>query len=848
MEKKRTKLRYVLILTVFFIIQFLIVTRFGQYLYGSTIDWDSQHYRIPEYFRSLFYSTGDLFPDFAPNLGAGQNIYNLSYYGLFNPVIMLSYLLPFVSMRSYIIASTVILIYISVLLLYRWLLGHFTEKSSAITAMLFILASPLLFHTHRHIMFINYMPFLILALMGVDEYFDKGKKWIIAISVCLICLMSYFFSIGAIFAIVIYGIYVYIRKNEKITVKGFFADGIKFVLPIALGVLMAAFLLVPTFIALISGRAEGASVVDIPSLFIPKFNQDYILYSTYSLGLTSISLFSLFYCVLKLKRENRFLGIVLSLFIIFPIFVYILNGTMYVNSKVLIPFLPVYMLAVASCIRDMFFRKKADWTCLIVFSVFTLLLILDSLINGTQVLTYVGMLEFIITIASLVVFNLVRKRRFLVVSASVISLISFFSAQMSDTLVVAQTVSTERASDSLIEYALENDKSIYRINDRTGGLDIANRSIDSRHYLTSIYSSLSSQIYADFYYDGIGNEIRNRSRGQLSNPFNIVFDLYMGNKYTVKKDLDMLGYKKVTTAENGISLYKTDDALPIAYSTDRVMPLSQFEKLTYPYNAEALLNYVIVEDAPECAYETSITPLTSLEYKITKQDGVEIKNENDIITLTSKENGKLTLKLNPEIKNKLIFIEFTMNSNNKKSVGDNHMSINDNVNKLPYKNWKYHNRNYTFEYTLSNGVTDEIEIVMKKGTYAIKDLKIYTADYAKFVSKTKDVSALEFDTGATRGDVIEGKITAKADGYFNISVPYDKSFKIYVDGVETDYEMTDTAFIGFKMNAGEHNVRIVYTAPFANISKIVSFCAWFAFAVLFCLEYKRHKQPRGESK
>ena len=31
-------------------------------VYGSTMDWSSQHYPIPEYFRTLFYSTHDPFP------------------------------------------------------------------------------------------------------------------------------------------------------------------------------------------------------------------------------------------------------------------------------------------------------------------------------------------------------------------------------------------------------------------------------------------------------------------------------------------------------------------------------------------------------------------------------------------------------------------------------------------------------------------------------------------------------------------------------------------------------------------------------------------------------------------
>ena len=63
-------------------------------VWGSQTDWQNQHFAIPEYFRTRFYETGDLFPDFAPQLGAGQNIYNLSYYGLMNPVCMIAYLLP----------------------------------------------------------------------------------------------------------------------------------------------------------------------------------------------------------------------------------------------------------------------------------------------------------------------------------------------------------------------------------------------------------------------------------------------------------------------------------------------------------------------------------------------------------------------------------------------------------------------------------------------------------------------------------------------------------------------------------------------------------------------------------
>ena len=47
-------------------------------LFGSNVDWLNQHVVFPNYFRDLFYKTGNLFPQITWNLGLGQNIYHLS--------------------------------------------------------------------------------------------------------------------------------------------------------------------------------------------------------------------------------------------------------------------------------------------------------------------------------------------------------------------------------------------------------------------------------------------------------------------------------------------------------------------------------------------------------------------------------------------------------------------------------------------------------------------------------------------------------------------------------------------------------------------------------------------------
>ena len=99
----------------------VLFTSSSTYLYGSNLDWISQHVTFPEYFRTLFYNTKEFFPDFALNIGGGQNIYNFAYYGLFNPLFWLSYLLPKVPMATYVTTMSIGTVLASIILMYIFL-------------------------------------------------------------------------------------------------------------------------------------------------------------------------------------------------------------------------------------------------------------------------------------------------------------------------------------------------------------------------------------------------------------------------------------------------------------------------------------------------------------------------------------------------------------------------------------------------------------------------------------------------------------------------------------------------------------------------------------------------------
>ncbi len=107
------------ILTLFLAVVILVVHLvYPDSVYGSQTDWSNQHFAIPEYFRTRFYATGELFPNFALHLGGGQNIYNFAYYGLYNPIQLLSYCFPHVTMAVYLQAVSILNTWLSTMLCY----------------------------------------------------------------------------------------------------------------------------------------------------------------------------------------------------------------------------------------------------------------------------------------------------------------------------------------------------------------------------------------------------------------------------------------------------------------------------------------------------------------------------------------------------------------------------------------------------------------------------------------------------------------------------------------------------------------------------------------------------------
>ena len=771
-----------------FFVLFIIVLLKNGVSFSSVIDHCYQHYLIPEYFRTLFYDTKDLFPDFAFNLGAGQNIYNFSYYGLFSPVILISYLFPFITMKTYLLVAMIILIVLSIFLFYVWISKRELNKTLRfITTFLFSMSSPLLFHIHRHPMFIIYIPFLILGLIGIDKYYNKKSPFILMIASFLILTSSYFFAIPSLIVLFLYSIFVYLEKqdfNFKSFVKTHLTLSIYFIIPI----LCSMFVLLPSFIAILNNRiGEVSTYVDL----LPDINFSNIIYNGYGMGLTSIAIVAIIYG-LKGRKETKFLSIVFLAILCIPLINYILNIFMYLNSKVFIPFLPLALLLILNFLKDVFNKEKLP-----VFLIITLLISLLGCIKYNYAILYI--VDLSILFLTVFVYKKYNCNLFLIIFLIIISFGTSLYINLKDSFVNNDVVSKQYS----FNYSLNND--FYRVSDVSNKSYNSNSIMNINMYKTSMYSSVTNKYYKDFYWNIFNVENPNRNNGLISDNNNILFNTYMGVKYMITED----------------SVYENKDAFTIGYSSSKLMSQKEFDKLSYPYTIEALLNYVIVKDDKKSDYKTTIE---TIDFGLNKEYNFSVDKET-------------TYKIkNPyDLSNKLLLVEFKMNRSEKCNVADTYIQINDVKNVLTCKSWKYHNQNYSFAYVLKPAL--EYDIKVGKGSYQIRDLNIYTLD--SNLSKLKDNHS-EFIIKSIKGDVIKGSINALESGYFTLSIPYDKGYNIFVDAEKISYEKVNKSFIGFPINKGMHNIKIIYHAPLANVGKIISTLGICLFLVII-LKKRQYK-------
>lgn len=778
-------------------------------LYGSTIDWYSQHVTLAETIRSAILEEKTLAPAWLP-LGGGSNGYQFAYYGYFRPDILIGCLLPGIPMKIILPVYVLTGYLASVFLLYRWLRTEGTEQFFSFMGGALFLTANCFFQTHRQIMFVNYMPFLLLALLLLRK---KKYAWV-SICLFLVYLHSFYYAIACL-AVVIW--YWYSLEG-----KGFFR---RCLVTVSLSIGMAMMLLLPSFLVILEHKHSGGRAATAADLFLPELQN--LLYSPYGMGLTVISLYLLL-AGLGYKKYRRTSLIFLCL-ILFGAASWLLNGTLYARAKILIPFVPLLMRHNISVFQAMY-RGKIRW------QLWPFVLFVPAVISQWNkqwfiwIAIDIGILFGVVILSNMVQSGKCRSGRtragflFLLVMPTLIYL--RIAQEESWVEEPKQTAFAESEQKQICENPL------YRFDSILDSLNEGNTLNFAEQQKTTMYSSVTNAAYQDFYYNVLATPIQINNRTALLAEENPFLQNLMGVRY-LETTVDKIpaGYEIIKQKGDAV-IAENPHVLPIAYTTSDCMSMQQFETLDTCGKLEALAKYSIVWEEEGLTYWTEEgKDVSDLVWNIQEAelpDSVQMEEVEDGYHLSVSKNSLVKLRLREPVTD-MLFLQFQVKNRTGAAVV---ISANGIKNKLSGSTAPYPNENFCFSYLLSeNEEIHEIAFQLSKGNYEITDIRMTAYPTDIFAEKRTKPVTLVTETKQEKSTVLSCRAELSEDGYFVTSIPKQRGLHLYVDGEETKIETVNLAFAGARLSEGVHEVELKFIPPGQRCGYAISLLS----AVLFLI-------------
>ena len=844
---------------------------------GSQIDWISQHTVLAEYFRQRFYSTHEFFPQFASELGGGQNIYNFAYYGLYSPLVLLSYAFPFLSMEVWFQIMGILTHTADGVLCFFWLNRHLKKPYSICGAMVLMCSSAVVYHTYAQVMFVDYLPFLLLMLIGVDTCRKTKGKVLLIIGAMGTVLTSFYFAPAAFTAV---GIYVLCGTKIESTGKGtgrlksvllFLKDCLWQLFPVFYGIVLSAFYLCPVLCTLAGGRSGGKDI-QAADLFVPDVMVGKYLYKPYGLGMTAIAVMAVCMWIIrgrKIGKERWKLALLLAVIFLLPVFPWLLNGGLYARSKAFLPFLPLVCFLTASFLetlsdQNQIFSGKQLLTCFAAAGAVLLygavgssgeeqlLLVLDLVMIGVGLLfTGTGLSSLFMSRGRQVKSKWLDRPDGL---TAILTLMMVLAVSIG-TAVLSRDTHTERAliqelHDPGVRIAAETilSEESYAVRmevrgDREYEKANQNRILTAGQNLTTCYSSVENPWYTRFR-QAIGLEKSTRNRLMLDAQRNPLFLRFMGVKYLIGGDCpegwtevslsgEAENQKEKVSAGGQPRVYRQEKAAPLFYLTAQTMGEKAFQNLTWQEKQIGLLEYAIVPEQKESSQEKAGMENAGKDAEASLSEcGVTFAGtESSDKTVSYTEAGKLRIRLKKAAagrifmeretqKGEYLFLSFRVKNN--QSGKDVSVTVNGTKNKLSSIHTDYATGDDTFHYVfaLPEG-TKELSVIYGSGDYELEDISCLTGSVDENRNRSLYQNPVQL-TQSSSGNGYEGLVQADDSGWLVTSLPYDENFHITVDGKEIQPERVNTAFLGVCIQEGNHQVKIWYESAGSQAGLLLS--------------------------
>lgn len=304
-----------------------------------------------------------------------------------------------------------------------------------------------------------------------------------------------------------------------------------------------------------------------------------------------------------------------------------------------------------------------------------------------------------------------------------------------------------------------------------------------------------------------------------------ITDSMLSMKYLYSKYSENLPFNfEYVETINDINVYKNNYILPIGYSIDT----SSFEN-NYANKFENLNNLTI-------NYGTlyrGIPIKTSYS-----SENAEIKKEdNSNYKVTAKKGDTFTFTLEPvEDKNVYIYTKCYGESNITIKVNERIIASFSHTGYISYLG------DLTKEDVITISYTARRDINNKSSTIFLSSLNQSVFEDFYYDTLSNSMQNVTFNK-----NTISGKFTATKDNtQIMFSIPYDKGWKVFVDGNLTNLENIKNAFCAVTVNEGTHDIKLVYAPNGLEIGAVCSGLGLLIFvAYIVITKYRKNSETNS---
>lgn len=697
-----------------------------------------------------------------------------------------------------------------------------------------------------NIMWLDGMVFLPLITLGIENIVNTGKWKLYTFSLALMLTANYFIGyMICIYAVVYFIFYLFYKSTihkktwkqdlllifKRIMTFGFSSLGA--------GMLGAVFLL-PMFASLTSISATGGEiptsqyydfkVVDylyshFTGVSTTVFASDEITSPNISCGILSVALFLFYILNMEIPFKNKICYLGILGFMIFAFFNapldYIFHGFHVPNDlPYRYSFLYSFTLIVISAYALMNIKKlKYVFIALGYVLVICILLVVskENWAGITTNMIYINMILLTLYFIFYSAFHFIDKfPKLIYVGFIIISCVDCIVA-INYNWDISQVLSVfyedYKSTEELLDYVKDYDNELFYRIENTNMMTLNDGSWYN-YYGHTAFSSMAYESMAILQYNlgNPGNQINSYYYVQQTP----IFDLMFGIKYFIGYSNDYLRYKELKVIDEPVNEFLYNVGLSFGVKED-----IKYWDFTNPNPFKVQNDFIEKSTGIKDTLE---------EANILKTEEIYSDEKVTILKYTIENNGD-----NFYYYSRDYGIDFML-------VGESLYYNNDN-----YTAYTPYNEELSYTYLESyseqkivniNSGGDVITMYVAYNSFYEDAFELYTLNYDKFIEAYETLISSKLDLKEFNEYKMTGNITLKDNMMVYTSIPYDKGWKVYVDGKETSTYALGDSLLVFDCPKGTHEIKLKYQPPYMGIGFLISIFTLFIIIINTCFKDK----------